>query len=138
MLYGCCFAPRCCRVKQKYHDYHPIQNYLYLTSDLRILPDKPQCPKAIIMQNEIIPIFGCICKTKARNVLLGLGGGGTRVAQLVAPSTPDRYVVGSSPTRGTEHFGFPPSAARLGNQRPWYVQPRLCDWAYKRSRATYR
>ena len=20
----------------------------------------------------------------------------------------------------------------------WYVQPRLCDWAYKRSRATYR
>ena len=31
-----------------------------------------------------------------------------------------------------------PSAPRLGNQRPWYVQPRLCDWAYKRSRATYR
>ena len=24
------------------------------------------------------------------------------------------------------------------NQRPWYVQPRLCDWAYKRPRATYR
>ena len=35
-------------------------------------------------------------------------------------------------------FDFPPSAPRLGNQRPWYVQPRLCDWAYKRSRATYR
>ena len=45
---------------------------------------------------------------------------------------------GSSPTCGTEHFGFPPSAPRLGNQRPWYVQPCLCDWAYKRSRATYR
>ena len=28
------------------------------------------------------------------------------------------------------------SAPRLGNQRPWYVQPRLCDWAYKRSLAT--
>ena len=52
------------------------------------------------------------------------------MAQLVARSTPDRCVVGSSPTRGTEHFGFPPSAPRLGNQRPWYVQPRLCDWAY--------
>ena len=50
----------------------------------------------------------------------------------------DRCIVGSSPTRGTEHFGFPPSAPRLGNQRPWYIQPRLCDWAYKRSRATYR
>ena len=35
-------------------------------------------------------------------------------------------------------LNFPPSAPRLGNQRPWYVQPRLCDWAYKRSRATYR
>ena len=23
-------------------------------------------------------------------------------------------------------------------KRPWYVQPCLCDWAYKRSRATYR
>ena len=23
-------------------------------------------------------------------------------------------------------------------QRPWYVQPRLCDWSYIRSRATYR
>ena len=64
--------------------------------------------------------------------------GGTGVAQLVARSTPDRCVVGSSPTCGTEHFGFPPSAPRLGNQRPWYVQPRLRDWAYKRSRATYR
>ena len=63
---------------------------------------------------------------------------GNRVAQLVARSTPDQCVVGSSPTCGTEHFGFPPSAPRLGNQRPWYVQPRLCDWAYKRSRATYR
>ena len=29
-------------------------------------------------------------------------------------------------------------APQLGNQRPWYAQPRLCDWAYKRSRATYR
>ena len=53
------------------------------------------------------------------------GGGGTGVAQLVARSTPDRCVVDSSPTHGTEHFGFPPSAPRLGNQRPWYVQPRL-------------
>ena len=53
------------------------------------------------------------------------GGGGVRVCGL-------------SPTCGTEHFGFPSSAPRLGNQRPWYVQPRLCDWAYKRSRATYR
>ena len=55
------------------------------------------------------------------------GSGGTGVAQLVAHSTLDRCVVGSSPTRGTEHFGFPPppSAPRLGNQRPWYVQPRL-------------
>ena len=60
------------------------------------------------------------------------------MAQLVARSTPDQCVVGSSPTCGTEHFGFPPSAPRLGNKRPWYVQPRLCDWAYKRSRATYR
>ena len=50
----------------------------------------------------------------------------------------DRCVVGPSPTCGTEHFGFPPSAPRLGNQRPWYVQPRLCDWAYERYRATYR
>ena len=50
---------------------------------------------------------------------------GTGVAQLVARSTPDRCVVDSSPTHGTEHFGFPPSAPRLGNQRPWYVQPRL-------------
>ena len=64
--------------------------------------------------------------------------GGTGVAQLVARSTPDRCVVDSSPTHGTEHFGFPPSAPRLGNQRPWYIQPRLCDWAYKRSCATYR
>ena len=64
--------------------------------------------------------------------------GRTGVAQLVARSTPDWCVVGSSPTCGTEHFGFPPSAPRLGNQRPWYVQPRLCDWAYKRSCATYR
>ena len=64
--------------------------------------------------------------------------GGTGVAQLVACSTLDQCVVGSSPICGTEHFGFPPSVPRLGNQRPWYVQPRLCDWAYKRSRATYR
>ena len=49
---------------------------------------------------------------------------------------PDRCVVGSSPTCATEHFGFPPSAPRLGNQRPWYGQPRLYDWAYERSRAT--
>ena len=56
---------------------------------------------------------------------------GTGVTQLVARSTPDRCVVGSSPTCGTEHFGFPPSALRLGYQRPWYVRPRLCDWAYK-------
>ena len=31
------------------------------------------------------------------------------MAQLVARSTPDRCVVDSSPTRGTELFGFPPS-----------------------------
>ena len=42
------------------------------------------------------------------------------MVQLVAHSTPDRCVVGSSPTYGTEHFGFLPSAPRLGNQRPWY------------------
>ena len=35
----------------------------------------------------------------------GTGGGG---AQLVAHLTPDRCVVDSSPTHGTEHFGFPP------------------------------
>ena len=35
------------------------------------------------------------------------------------------------------HFDFPPSALRLGNQRPWYVQPCLSDWAYTRSHATY-
>ena len=29
------------------------------------------------------------------------------MAQLVTRSTPDRCVVGSSPTRGTEHLGFP-------------------------------
>ena len=39
------------------------------------------------------------------------------VAQLVARSTPDRFVVSSSPTC-TEHFSVPPSAPRLGNQRP--------------------
>ena len=32
----------------------------------------------------------------------------------------------------------PPRAPRLGNQWPWYVQLCLCDWAYKRSCATYR
>ena len=53
------------------------------------------------------------------------------MAQLVARSTVSRCVVSSSP-RGAEHFGFPPSAPRLGNQRPWYVQPRLCDWAYEK------
>ena len=36
------------------------------------------------------------------------------MAQLVARSTPDRCVVGSSPTHGTEYFSFPPSAPRLG------------------------
>ena len=54
------------------------------------------------------------------------------MAQLVARSTVSRCVVGSSP-HGAEHFGFPPSAPRLGNERAWYVQPCLCDWAYKRS-----
>ena len=39
---------------------------------------------------------------------------------------------------GAEYVGFTPSALRLGNQRPWYVQPCLCDWTYKRSHATYR
>ena len=43
---------------------------------------------------------------------------------LVARLTVSRCVVSSS-SRGAEHFGFPPSAPRLGNQRPWYVQPRL-------------
>ena len=65
------------------------------------------------------------------------GGGGAGMAQLVARLPVSRCIVGSSP-RGAEHFGPPPSAQRLGNQRPWYVQPSLCDWAYKRSRATYR
>ena len=54
--------------------------------------------------------------------------GGAGMAQLVARSTVNQCVVGSSP-RGAEHFGFPPSALRLGNQRPWYV-------AYKRVYAT--
>ena len=70
-----------------------------------------------------------------RNLLCFLEFNG--MAQLVARSTVSRCVVGSSP-RGDEHFGFPPSAPRLGNQRPWYVQPCLCDWTYKRSRGTYR
>ena len=59
------------------------------------------------------------------------------MVQVVARSTVSQCVVGSSP-RGAEHFGFPPSAPRLGNQRPWHVQPCLCEWAYKRSRASYR
>ena len=42
------------------------------------------------------------------------------------------------PTRDRFVLWLSPSAPRLGNQRPWCVQPRLCDWAYKRSRATYR
>ena len=37
-----------------------------------------------------------------------MGGGGTGVAQLVVRLTPDRCVVGLSPTRGTELYGFPP------------------------------
>ena len=43
-------------------------------------------------------------------------------------------------THRTEHFRLspPPTALWLGNQRSWYVQPCLCDWAYKRSHATYR
>ena len=40
------------------------------------------------------------------------------MAQLVARSTLDRSVVGSSPTCGTEHFGFPPP-------------PVLRDWEIK-------
>ena len=40
--------------------------------------------------------------------------------------------------RGAEHFGPPPIAPRLGNQRSWYVQLCLCDLAYKISRDTYR
>ena len=31
---------------------------------------------------------------------------------------------GPSPRRA-EHFGFPPGAPRLGNQRPWYVYSRV-------------
>ena len=38
------------------------------------------------------------------------------MAQLVARSTPDRCVVDSSPTRGTEYFSF---------------HPVLCDWVIK-------
>ena len=38
------------------------------------------------------------------------------MAPLLARSTVDRCVVSSSPTRGTEHFGFPPV---------------LCDWVIK-------
>ena len=63
--------------------------------------------------------------------------GGAGMAQLVVCPTVSRCLVSSSP-RGAERFGFPPSAPRLGNQRPWYVQPCLCDSAYKRSCATYR
>ena len=58
--------------------------------------------------------------------------GGAGLAQLVARSTPTWCNFGSSLTRVTEHFGFPPSAPWLDNQRPWYVQPCLCDWAYKK------
>ena len=43
-------------------------------------------------------------------------------------------------TLGWCYLWSPTSELHCGtyNQRPWYVQPRLCDWAYKRSRATYR
>ena len=58
------------------------------------------------------------------------------MAQLVVPLNVSQCVVGLSP-RGAE-LRFPPSAPRLNNQRPWYVQPCVCEWAYKRSRATYR
>ena len=37
--------------------------------------------------------------------------GGTGVTQLVARSTSDLCVVGSSPNRRTEHFGFPQCSA---------------------------
>ena len=35
----------------------------------------------------------------------------------------------------SEHFGFPPGVYDWINIKywPWYVQPCLCDWAYKRS-----
>ena len=34
----------------------------------------------------------------------------------------------------------PPAELNISafSQSFWYVQPRLCDWAYKRSRATYQ
>ena len=38
--------------------------------------------------------------------------------RVITLKTVFRCVVGSSPTRGTEHFGFHPSAPRLDNQRP--------------------
>ena len=50
---------------------------------------------------------------------------GEPLARLVARSTPTPPVVGSSPTRGTEHFGFPPSAPRPGNERPG-ISSRVC------------
>ena len=46
------------------------------------------------------------------------------MAQLVARLTVSRCVVGSNPY-GAKHFISPPSAPRLGNKRPWYVQ--LCQ-----------
>ena len=66
----------------------------------------------------------------------------------LAWSTVDRQVGGSNLS---EHFDFPLSGPRLGNQRPWYamsvrlsnqspsyVQPCLSDLAYTRSPATCR
>ena len=59
------------------------------------------------------------------------------MAQLVARSIVSRCVVGSSPTRGIEHFAklnftqCSATAPQLGNQRPWYVQPCLCDDMYR-------
>ena len=50
---------------------------------------------------------------------------GNRGGSVGSASDSGRCVVGLSPTRRTERFGFPPSAPLLGNQRPWYVKPRL-------------
>ena len=36
-----------------------------------------------------------------------------------------------------ERFDSPISCPCVGNQRPWFVQTCLCDWAYKRSHSIY-
>ena len=45
------------------------------------------------------------------------------MAQFIACLTVSRCVVSSSPRGLNISVSPPPSAPRLGNQRPWYVQP---------------